>query len=166
MEGILKLCPSLERFVLYPRPVPPITDQHIRWFEVGNDIWDSQFPHTSPGHSIVIGAFPSLKTLREPSQRWSGWNACFRDLKSSFPHVVRGIGGVQECMGLDIHDDVGEIFVHISDMWTDDSADGGYESSSTMEEDDSDSESESDWDIGSEKDFKDPEAPMDLLNSC
>ena len=41
IEGLLKLCPSLERFVLHPRLVPPVTHQHIKWFRVGNDIWDS-----------------------------------------------------------------------------------------------------------------------------
>ena len=150
IEGILELCPSLERFVLHPRPVPT-THQRIKWFRVGNDIWDSQLPHTNPGHRIATAAFPSLKTLRKPSQLWISWNECFRELRSSFPPAVTRIGGMHQCLGVDVREDVGEIFVYISDTrWTDET-DSEYEPSSTSEEDDS--ASESDWEVGSEKDI-------------
>jgi hypothetical protein len=162
IEGILELCPSLERFVLHPRPVPA-THQRIKWFRAGNDIWDSSFPNTSPGHRIATAAFPSLKTLRKPSQFWTSWNTCFRDLKSSFPHAVTRIGGIHQCLGVDVREDVGEIFVYISDTWWVDEADSEYEPSSTSEEDDS--ASESDWEVGSEKDINSTwNAQMDCSN--
>ena len=161
IEGILELCPSLERFVLHPRPVPT-THEHIKWFRAGNDILDSSLPNTSPGHRIATAAFPSLKTLRKPSQFWTSWNACFSDLKSSFPHAVTKIGGIHQCLGVDVREDVGEIFVYISDARWADEADSGYESSSTSEEDDS--ASESDWEVGSEKGISRTwDAQMDLL---
>jgi hypothetical protein len=158
IEGILKLCPSLERFVLHPRPIPPITHQRIKWFRAGNDIWDSQLPHTNSVHRIATAVFPSLKTLRKPPHFWTSWNACFRDLKSSFPRLVTK--GIHQCLGVDVHEDVGEIFVYTDTLWTDE-GDSGYQPSSASE----DSDSESDWEVGSEKDHyqQDLDAQMDLL---
>ena len=49
------------------------------------------------------------------------------DLKSSFPHVVTKIGGVHECLGVDVHEDDGEIFVYTSDTMRTDEADSEYE---------------------------------------
>ncbi|KIM45292.1 hypothetical protein M413DRAFT_441972 [Hebeloma cylindrosporum] len=176
IEGILKLCPSLQRFVLHPRPVPPVIHQHIKRFNIGNDIRDSQT--TGPDHRIITAPFPSLKTLRRPLQIWTTWDACFKDLKSNFTVAVTRLRGIHQCLGVDVHDDVGEIFVYVSDVswpWTDNSPDREYVPSSTSSEEgesdsdleggDSDSGSESDlWDVGSEKDMDATwEAQMDLL---
>ncbi|KIM43327.1 hypothetical protein M413DRAFT_401642 [Hebeloma cylindrosporum] len=166
IEGFLELCPSLERFVLHPRPVPPITHERIRWFRVGNDIWDLRLPHTSPGHRIVTAPFPSLRTLRKPPQFWTSWNACFSDLKSSFPDAETRIRSIQQCLGFDLHDDIGEIFLYISDMPLTDDAGSNYSSTASSEESDSDSDSESDGEVGSDIDFDHTwDAQMDSLNT-
>jgi len=148
IENILKSCPSLERFVLHPRPVPPITHQSIKWFRVGSYLWDLRLPHTRSQHRIVTAAFPSLKTLRKPSQSWTTWDECFRN---HFPPTVKKIRGIHQCLGVDVHEDAGEIFVYVSDMiWTD-RADDRCEPSSSLEEDSSEEDdSESDWEIGSD----------------
>ena len=163
IEDILKACVSLERFVLHPRPVPPITHQSIKWFRVDGYLWDLRLPHTRSRHRIITAAFPSLKTLRKLSQSWATWDECFME---HFPPTVKKFRGVHQCLGVDVHEDVGEIFVYVSDViWTRKATGGSYTPSSSSEEDSSEEDdSESDWEVGSEEDFdRTWDAQMDLL---